>query len=148
MHAQDGGLKHPRNEVLSRRAHQPCQSIMAGLLTGLQQQLLIALVESGISKDALLEALDALYAKQEGFCSESATSNPATDTEQDAETPTTCNSDKQQSTSSKSSIGKIEESSKRLLIQDTRFEAEQQMNFLEHMLRYVNNLRIELFSVK
>ena len=110
---------------------------MADLLTGLQQQLLRALVESGISKDVLLSALDALYGNQAAFCTKSTTSNPATVEKQETDKPATYCSNPQQSSSSDSNI-KIDESAKRSVYQDTRFEAEQQINFLEHMLRYVN----------
>lgn len=107
---------------------------MADLLTGLQQQLLRALVESGISKDVLLSALDALYGNQAAFCTKSTTSNPATVEKQETDKPATYCSNPQQSSSSDSNI-KIDESAKRSVYQDTRFEAEQQINFLEHMLR-------------
>lgn len=106
---------------------------MAKELTGLQQQLLSALVESGLSRHALLGACDALYGKQPES-TESAVS-AASETAEQEHKPKPC-SDAQQITSSKSDAVKTEEAPKQIVTQETRLE-EQQMNFVEHMLRYV-----------
>lgn len=102
-------------------------------LTALQQQLLTALVESGLSKDALLSACEALYDKQAEIA-ESALS-AASVVEQGDELKS-C-SDRQQTSPGKRDAVKIEEAPKRMMTKETRLEAEQQMNFLDHMLRYV-----------
>ena len=109
---------------------------MADELTELQKQLLGALVESGITKDALLNSLDALFAKQVPGITESLASSPATDSEQEIK-PTDYNDDPPpQCIVSNSGTVKIEEASKRVVMQDARLEVDREMNFLEHMLRY------------
>lgn len=106
---------------------------MAEELTGLQQQLLGALVESGLSKDVLLRACDALYARQAEI-TESADSAAANNAQHE-EKPELCR-DLQQTTPGRTDAPRIEEAPKRIVTQETRMEAEQQMNFLDHMLRY------------
>lgn len=110
---------------------------MADQLTDLQNQLLGALVESGITKDALLSSLDALFAKQvPGITESPADNSPATDSEQEIKPTDYTDDPPPQCTVSNSNAVKIEEASKRGLIQDTRLEVDREMNFLEHMLRY------------
>ena len=108
---------------------------MANELTGLQQQLLEALIESGLSRDALFSACDALYRKQAEF-SESAVS--ADDAEQEDINPKLCSEPEQASPRPvKCDPAKIEEAPKRIEPQSAHLEEHKQMNFLDHMLRYV-----------
>ena len=107
---------------------------MSKELTGLQQQLLTALVESGLSKDSLLSACEALYDKQKEI-TESAVSASASEVEQGDELKP-CSAPQHTSPGKRDAV-KIEEAPKRMMTMETRLEAEQQMNFLDHMLRYV-----------
>lgn len=108
---------------------------MADELTDLQKQLLGALVESGITKDALLNSLDALFAKQVPGITESLASSPATDSEQEIKSTDYNDDPPPQCIVSNSGTVKIEEASKRVVMQDARLEVDREMNFLEHMLR-------------
>lgn len=106
---------------------------MANELTELQQQLLEALIESGLSRDALFSACDALYTKQAEF-SESAVS--ADDAEQEDINPKPCSEPEQTSPRPvKCDPAKIEGAPKRIEPQSARLEEQNQMNFLDHMLR-------------
>ena len=112
-------------------------------ITPLQRQLLLALVESGISKDALLSACNELYAMQAEESLESA--DGASETDQQRDRPKDDSSNHQQSILGRSDSTpaiKLEEASRRVVTQDTRLATGrlevQQMNFVDQMLRYVS----------
>lgn len=107
---------------------------MARDLTGLQQQLLRALVESGLTRDALFGACDALYAKQAESTESTACASEA---EQEDKAKPCSDLPQTAAAPGRSDALKIEEAAKQIATQDTRME-EQQMNFLDHMLRYVH----------
>lgn len=109
-------------------------------ITPLQRELLLALVESGISKDALLSACYELYAVQAEESLESA--DGASDTDQQGDRPKEDSGNHQQSTAGRSDAIKLEEASRRVMTQDARLATGrlevQQMNFVDQMLRYVS----------
>ena len=109
-------------------------------ITPLQRELLLALVESGISKDALLSACYELYTIQAEESLESA--DGASETDHQGDRPKHYSSNHQQSTPSRSDAIKLEEASRRLMTPDAhlatgRLEV-QQMNFVDQMLRYIS----------
>lgn len=116
----------------------------SGDLTPLQRELLHALVDSGISKDALLGACYELYAIKQEQSLESA-DGAASETDQQGDRPKhDSSSNHLQGTPSRPDAIKLEEASRRMMTQDAhlvtgRLEV-QQMNFVDHMLRYVCQL--------
>lgn len=115
--------------------HKMCNKLcgMACELTGLQKQLLEALFESGLSRDSLLSAYDALCEKQAEI-SESADSTDEAELEDVKHIPSS--SEPERNMPGRSVAVKIEESLRRTQPQGTRLEEQQQMNLLDHMLRY------------
>lgn len=109
-------------------------------ITPLQRELLLALVESGISKEALLSACYELYAIQAEESLESA--DGAIETDQQGDRPKHDSSNHQQITAGRSDAIKLEEASRRVMAQDARLATGrlevQQMNFVDQMLRYVS----------
>lgn len=106
---------------------------MACELTGLQKKLLEALFESGLSRDSLLSAYDALCDKQAEI-SESADSTDEAEPEDVKHVPSS--SEPERNVPGRSDAVKFEESPRRTQPQGTRLEEQQQMNLLDHMLRY------------
>lgn len=106
---------------------------MACELTGLQKQLLEALFESGLSRDSLLSAYDALCDKQAEI-SESADSTDEAEPEDVKHVPSS--NEPERNVPGRSDSVKFEESPRRTQPQGTRLEEQQQMNLLDHMLRY------------
>ena len=108
-------------------------------ITPLQRELLLALVESGISKDALLSACYELYALRAEDSLESA--DGASEIYQQGDRPKEDSGNHQQSTVGRSDAIKLEEASRRVMTQDARLATGrlemQQMNFVDQMLRYV-----------
>lgn len=109
-------------------------------ITPLQRELLLALVASGISKDALLSACYELYAIQAEGSLQSA--DGASETDQQGDRPKYYPSNHQQSTPGRSDAIKLEEASRRVMTQEARLATGrlevQQMNFVDQMLRYVS----------
>lgn len=110
-------------------------------ITPLQRELLLSLVESGISKEALLSACYELYAVQAEESLESA--DGAIETDQQGDRPKHDSSNHQQIyTAGRSDAIKLEEASRRVMAQDARLATGrlevQQMNFVDQMLRYVS----------
>lgn len=109
-------------------------------ITPLQRELLLALVESGISKDALLSACYELYAIQAEESLECA--DGASETDQQGDRPKYYPNNHQQSTPGRSDAIKLEEASRRVMTQEARLATGrlevQQMNFVDQMLRYVS----------
>ena len=109
-------------------------------ITPLQRELLLALVESGISKEALLNACYELYAIQAEESLESA--DGVIETDQQGDRPKHDSSNHQQITAGRSDAIKLEEASRRVMAQDARLATGrlevQQMNFVDQMLRYVS----------
>lgn len=106
---------------------------MACELTGLQKQLLEALFESGLSRDSLLSAYDALCDKQAEIL-ESADSTDEAEPEDVKHVPSS--NEPERNVPGRSDSVKFEESPRRTQPQGTRLEEQQQMNLLDHMLRY------------
>jgi len=110
-------------------------------VTPLQKELLLALVESGISKDALLSACYELYAIQAEEGLEGADGASETD-QQGRDRPKEDSGNHHQTTAGRSDAIKLEEAPRRVMTQDAhlatgRLEM-QQMNFVDQMLRYVS----------
>ena len=111
-------------------------------ITPLQRELLLALVESGISREALLSACYELYAAiQTEESLESA--DGASETDQPGDRPKHDSSNHQQIyTAGRNDAIKLEEASRRVMAQDARLATGrlevQQMNFVDQMLRYVS----------
>ena len=131
--------------MLSSRNVQAIRNIMANNrtsedLTPLQRELLLALVESGISKDTMLSACYELYAIQADESLQSA--DGASETDQQGDRPKHDSSNHQQSTPGRSDAIKLEDASRRMMTQDARLASGrlevQQMNFVDQMLRYVS----------
>lgn len=99
-------------------------------ITPLQGELLRALIDSGISKDALLGACDELYAKlaQSGQRADGTADQQGDKPKHDSSNPL-------QGMQVKSEAVKLEESPRRTLSRDASLEA-QQINFVDQMLRY------------
>ena len=134
-----------RVTICSEDVQAPMHNIMAQSgssdLTPLQRQLLVALVESGISKDALLGACYELYAIKQAESKESADCTSEADQQGDRPKHDS-SSNHLQGTPSKAETIKLEEASRRMMAQDARLATGrlevQQMNFVDHMLRYVS----------
>ena len=111
-----------------------------GDLTPLQRQLLLALVDSGISKDALVGACYELYAIKQA--ERLASTDGASETDQRGDRL----KHHLQETPSRSDAIKLEEASRRMVTQDARLATGrlevQQMNFVDHMLRYVSRTAV------
>lgn len=151
MHAQYEGLPLYLPEqgdcLLRSEDAQAMHNIMAkngtsGDLTPLQRELLHALVESGISKDALLGACYELYAIKQAESLESA-DGAASETNQGDRPKHDSSSNHLQGTPSRTDAIKLEDASRRMMTQDARLATGrlevQQMNFVDHMLRYVSH---------